>query len=184
MRKYKSLFFSVLIFLTACSGDKIPKDIIEPEQMVPLLIEVHITDGGMYNVAPVPDSLYKYGVARYEGVFKKFHTDSITFKKSFKYYTVHPEYLAAIYEHITVILKQKMDSLTKLDQARIQRDTKRRADSIKRIPPAQRKADSIKKMELAKKREDSLRKVYQIKAKSNSKFNKKFNRPINPRVPI
>jgi len=65
MRKYNSLFFSVLIFLVACGGDKIPKEIIGGDKMVQLLTEVHIIDGSMYNVMQVPDSLYKYGSGKY-----------------------------------------------------------------------------------------------------------------------
>ncbi|MGZ3752375.1 MAG: DUF4296 domain-containing protein, partial [Mucilaginibacter sp.] len=76
MHKYNKLFFSVLIFLAACKGSGTPGGIIKQDQMTGLLTEIHIADGSMYNVIQVPDSLYKYGTARYLAIFKKYHTDS------------------------------------------------------------------------------------------------------------
>src|ERR1700761_6488983 len=181
MRKYKSLFFSVLLFLTACSGNTIPDKIIKPEQMTSLLMQIHVTDGTLYNISQMPDSLYKYGTARYLALFKQFHTDSATFRKSYKYYSEHPELLNAMYDQITISLKQKVDSLTKIDQERIKRDTKRRADSIKKIPPAKRRADSIKNAEEAKKRQDSIQKLYMNRRENNPYKN--FNNGLKHRIP-
>jgi len=134
MRKYNSLFFSVLIFLVACGGDKIPKEIIGGDKMVQLLTEVHIIDGSMYNVMQVPDSLYKYGSGKYLALFKKYGTDSVQFKNSFKYYSSHPELMAEIYEKVTLIIKAKTDSLNKINQAQIAAQNKRVADSLKKLP--------------------------------------------------
>src|ERR1700709_2684814 len=114
MHKYNKLFFSVLIFLIACNGNKRPDGILDQEQMTNLLTDIHVVDGGMYNVLQMPDSLYKYGTDKYLNVFKKYHTDSIQFKKSFKFYTTNPEKLATMYEQIAKNIKQKSDSLNKI----------------------------------------------------------------------
>src|SRR5580704_15598855 len=106
MHKYKGLFFSLLLFLYACGGNNVPSDIIQPNEMTALLTQVHITDGSMYNVMQVPDSLYKYGTAKYLKIFKDFHTDSVQFKKSMQYYTTKPELLVSIYDVVVVNLKQ------------------------------------------------------------------------------
>jgi hypothetical protein len=182
MRKYKILFFSVLLFLAACSGDKIPDNIIKPEQMTSLLLQIHLADGTLYTVTQIPDSLYKYGTARYQALFKKFDTDSLSFKRSYRYYSLHPELLTVMYDKITANLKQKVDSLTKLDQIRMQQEAKRRADSIKRIPPEKRRADSIRMMESARKREDSIRKLYLPRTNFNLK-NKKLKKGLKHRTP-
>ncbi|HTD98348.1 MAG TPA: DUF4296 domain-containing protein [Mucilaginibacter sp.] len=134
MHKYYSLFFSVLLFLAACRGGSTPTGIIKQQQMTDLLTEIHIIDGSMYSVMQAPDSLYKYGTAKYLATFKKFHTDSAQFRKSFKYYAVNPEKLYAIYEQVTINLKQKTDSLNKLNQKKIADDSKRVADSLKKLP--------------------------------------------------
>jgi hypothetical protein len=134
MHKYNRLFFSVLIFLIACKGNKIPDGVLGQDEMTNLLTDIHIVDGGMYNVMQMPDSLYKYGTDKYLIVFKKYHTDSVQFRKSFKYYTDNPEKLEAIYEQITKNIKLKSDSLNKLSTGKIAKDNKRRTDSLNKLP--------------------------------------------------
>lgn len=134
MHKYYKLFFSVLIFLTACSGNKIPNGVIAQDKMTNLLTDIHIVDGSMYNVMQLPDSLYKYGTDKYQMVFRKYHTDSVQFKKSFQYYSAHPEKMEAMYEQITANIKQKSDSVNKLNLDKIKKDSKRRADSLNKLP--------------------------------------------------
>jgi len=134
MRKYYSLFFSVLLLLFACDRTNTPPGVIKPGPMTNLLTELHIVDGAMYNLMQTQDTLYKYGTGRYLALFKKFHTDSIQFKKSLKYYSNNPELLETIYEQVVVNLKDKSDSLTKLNQLQIAKDSKRREDSLKKLP--------------------------------------------------
>jgi hypothetical protein len=102
--------------------------------MAPLLTEIHMVDGSMYNLMQTPDTLYKYGTAKYLAVFKKYHTDSVQFRKSFKYYTAHPDLLQNIYEQVSKNIKQKTDSLNKVNAQQIAKDTKRRTDSISKLP--------------------------------------------------
>jgi hypothetical protein len=134
MHKYNKLFFSVLIFLIACGGKKTPEGIIGQEKMVNLLTDIHIVDGSMYSVLQMPDSLYKYGADKYFTIFKKYHTDSVQFKNSFRYYADNPEKLQAMYEQITISIKQKSDSLNKLNNDKIAKDNKRRTDSLSKLP--------------------------------------------------
>jgi hypothetical protein len=134
MHKYNKLFFSVLIFLAACKEAKTPNGIIQQARMTDLLTEIHIVDGSMYNVMQLPDTLYKYGSNKYLAMFKKYHTDSIQFKKSFKYYSSNPELMQSIYEQITKNIKTKSDSVTKLNNAQVAKDNKRKTDSLNKLP--------------------------------------------------
>ena len=147
MRKYNSLFFSVLLLLFACKKVKVPETIIQPDHMTKLLVEVHILDGTMYNIMQVPDSLYKYGTAKYVVLFKKFHTDSVQFKKSLQYYSLNPALLENIYDKVSADIKQKSDSINKENQLQMQKESKRRADSLKKLPkpsqPAQVPATNV-----------------------------------------
>jgi hypothetical protein len=133
MRKYNKLFFSVFIFLVACQGNNVPDGIIEQKKMTNLLTEIHIVDGSMYNVLQIPDTLYKYGMDRYLKVFKKYHTDSVEFKKSFRYYTTRPEILETMYDQIMKNIQMKSDSVNKLSLDQIAKDNKRRTDSLNKI---------------------------------------------------
>ena len=116
MLKYIILFFSVTFVLSACKGNKTNDGIIKHDQMVSLLTEVHIIDGGIYTIPQNPDSLYKYGTGRYIALFKKHHTDTAQFSKSLKYYTTQPVELQAIYEQVIKNLTKKSDSLIKIQQ--------------------------------------------------------------------
>ena len=89
MHKYITLFFSVILFLSACKSDKVPDGIIQPDRMTNLLTDVHLTDGAMYTVRQDPDSLYKYGYGKYHDLLKKYHTDTVQFRKSIKYYSTN-----------------------------------------------------------------------------------------------
>ncbi|MDB5140995.1 MAG: hypothetical protein JWR12_2911 [Mucilaginibacter sp.] len=113
MHKYITLFFSVTFFLAACKGSK-PEGIIDHNQMISLLTEVHIIDGSLYSISQSPDSLYKYGVGSYVALFKKYGTDTVQFKKSMSYYATQPTELQAIYVQVQQNLKQKTDSLNKV----------------------------------------------------------------------
>ncbi|HEY4198779.1 MAG TPA: DUF4296 domain-containing protein [Mucilaginibacter sp.] len=134
MHKYNKLFFSVLIFLAACKSGPAPGEIIKKDRMVTLLTEIHIVDGSMYNLMQVPDTLYKYGTGRYMAVFKKYNTDSVQFRKSFKYYSARPDLMQSIYEQVSKNIKQKTDSLNKLSNEQMTAANKRRADSISKLP--------------------------------------------------
>jgi hypothetical protein len=112
MLKYIALFFSVLLVMAACSDR--PSDIIPPKQMAAVLTDVHIVDGAMNNIPQVPDSVYKYGMAKYLAVFKKHNTDSAQFNRSYKYYTLHPDVLVNIYDIVLKNLAAKNDSITGL----------------------------------------------------------------------
>jgi len=114
MHKYIILFFLVLTLLCSCGGDNPPEGILKKEEMINVLTDIHLVDGGMVMYAQTPDTLYKYGTARYLDVFKKDHTDSTQFRKSFKYYTLKPATLNDMYVKILKRLQQKTDSLTKL----------------------------------------------------------------------
>ena len=82
--------------------------------MTGLLTEVHLIDGRMYGIFQSQDSLNKYGTSRYDALFKRYHTDSAQFKKSFKYYATKPTELQKMYDQILLNLKQKTDSLNKV----------------------------------------------------------------------
>ncbi|MET3980030.1 hypothetical protein ABIB62_002627 [Mucilaginibacter sp. UYP25] len=113
MQKYISLFFLGLICLTACDNKDVPKDIIQQPAMISLLTDIHLVDGAVYTAPQLPDSLFKYGRAKYDAVFKKHHTTDAEYKKSLKYYAVHPDVVQDMYVKIEATIKAKLDSTNK-----------------------------------------------------------------------
>jgi len=114
MRKYIILFFSVSALLFACKGNKGTSGIIDRDRMTNLLTDVHITDGSLYRVVQTPDTLYKYGFARYLNLFKTYHTDTAQFRRSLRYYALRPDELLLIYTQVQKNLQAKSDSLQKV----------------------------------------------------------------------
>ncbi len=119
MRKHYTLFFLTLLFLGSCIGS-VPNGIIKPDKMINLMVDVHIVDGSLYNIdTSAPDSLYKYGIDRYLKVFKQHRTDSVQFKKSLEYYSLHPDQLEEMYTEVSKILQAKNDSIIKIQKTPI-----------------------------------------------------------------
>lgn len=115
MRNYIRLFFLGLLILSACTDEvTIPANVIAPAKMTGILVDLHIADGNLYDITQLPDTLYKHGMGQYLRVFKLHHTDTLAFKKSFKWYTRHPEQLDKVYDDVIAILKAKNDSITKV----------------------------------------------------------------------
>lgn len=143
MRKHIILFFSALLFLSACkpAGDD-TNGIIGQDDMVKLLVDIHLTDGYLAT-QPNNDSLFKYGTGQYEYIFKKHSTDSASFKKSFRYYTMHDEQMVKMYEEVTKVLQAKNDSLLAVISKEQEINNKRQEKEAKRI--AKIKQDSIQK---------------------------------------
>jgi ElaB/YqjD/DUF883 family membrane-anchored ribosome-binding protein len=164
MRKYISLFFSAIVVLYACN-DESAKGVIEEKQMISLLVDVHLVDGSMVMISSAQDTMYKYGTARYLAVFKKHHTDSAQFNKSYRYYTTKPELLYSMYDEVNKDLTKKTDSLNKVFQKQNENAAKQKPNTNAKIDTA---STSIKQQALREKfkakrdsirRADSLRKV-------------------------
>jgi len=119
MRKYITLFFSVTVILSACKGDKAPEGTISLPRMVNLMTDVITIDGRLYYYGQNQDSLYKYGTGKYMAVFKRYHTDSVHFTRSLKYYAAQPDKLQGIFDQVLAGLKQKTDSLNKLQTGHV-----------------------------------------------------------------
>jgi len=160
MHKYITLFFSAALFLCACNGKNVPGDVLKPEAMAEILTEMHIIDGSLYNTMQAPDSLYKYGAGKYIAMFQRLHTDTGRFNKSMRYYATQPDKLLAIYDQVDLKIKNKTDSLAKVqtEQSKAARKTdslknlniKTKIDSAKKLTPhenpAARRADSLENL--------------------------------------
>ncbi|MFD2146568.1 DUF4296 domain-containing protein [Mucilaginibacter antarcticus] len=148
MRKHIILFFSALLVLGACKYGGGNADVLGEDDMVSLLVDVHMMDGYLAS-QPNNDSLYRYGTGRYLYIFKQHHTDSATFKRSMKHYTMRDEVLVKIYEEVNKRLLAKNDSIVAVI-AKDQKNAERQAKNAQK--------DQERK---AKLRQDSINKRYQ-----------------------
>ncbi len=154
MRFYKVLFSLLLMFLLACSHDNTPDNLIEEDKFIPLLVDIHLADGYLSSGSQLPDSLSYRGNGLYAEIFKKHHVDSVQFKKSFQYYSIHLEQMNNIYKAVVEKLKAKNDSLTKFNAAEEMKRQRHSADSVKKAF----KIDSLKKAAKV----DSVKKLQKV----------------------
>jgi len=148
MRTHIILFFSALLVLGACKPGKGDANVLAQDDMISLLVDVHMVDGYLAS-QPNNDSLYIYGTGQYQYIFKQHHTDSATFKRSMKYYTMRDDDMVKMYDEVNKKLQVKQDSILAVI-------TKEQAIATNRAQKMQKEQERKAKL-----RQDSLNKKYQ-----------------------
>ena len=100
----------VAVLLFSCGGeDKRPEDILSPETMINMTVDLRILEGKVTVLTLGQDSSRGLFKELEKRVFDKYEVDSLTYVKSYQYYLLRPE--EAIYITDAVI-----DSLKVLQQ--------------------------------------------------------------------
>lgn len=104
------LFFS--FFILSCSGNRSrisKKEIIPKEDLVPVLVDIHIADG----ILGVPSIMKRFpgkdSISNYQDVLRKFGYSLDDLNKTIQYYSGKPEKFEVIYESVQNHLS-KMES--------------------------------------------------------------------------
>lgn len=160
----KRLIWALMVAVIGlgCKGG-IPDGIIKPDKMEKILFDIHIVDGYLSTIY-MPDSAKKVASSYYNGIYKKFETDSTEYRKSLVWYNNNPAELEKMYKNIQIAMA-KQKKATEIADLMIKKK-KFKADST--VIAKKFKADSVaikKKM-----KPDSLSKV---KAKSEIAKKKK-----------
>lgn len=104
------LVYFTLIFLTACTSNTSKKDIIEPDKMVEVLTDIHLVDGYISTFMQ-SDTLKQRASSYYTAIYKHHNIDSLTYKRSLKYYSKNPKLLDTIYFKV----ERKLESLRTIE---------------------------------------------------------------------
>ena len=127
------------LLLVSC-GQQAPDNRLSESKMSDLMTEVHLIDG--YLSALSKDSAVKVLPVLYEGVFKKYGLDSVSFAENRNYYMGDPDLTERIYGKV----KQKLEGYNReiiiedsLINVRVQ-------DSINRVYRLQKNADDMKNL--------------------------------------
>lgn len=111
-------FFTLIIlclFIYACKPG-VPKDIIQPDKMEKVLVDIHIVDGYMSTLnLPNQDTSKKVVAPLYKGIYHKFDIDSALFNRSLDYYYRHPDVMKKMYDSISVKLTFLKEQVAKED---------------------------------------------------------------------
>lgn len=100
------LLIAIVLFYTACNQNKLPKGVIEKDEMLNVMLDMQLTDASLNQVFN-NDTMKMYANSRYNYLFKKYNIDSATFSNSLKYYSMDPVELDSMYSLVS-------DSLTRL----------------------------------------------------------------------
>lgn len=105
----KFVFFCFVTLLLSCNAneDSIPPEIISPENIVPLIVEIHISDGILIS----RQQKSRRNEIEYENfhkaIFKKYGYTRAQFDSSIGYYSRHLDIYESIYENVMNELRKK-----------------------------------------------------------------------------
>ncbi|WP_131536681.1 DUF4296 domain-containing protein [Pedobacter nototheniae] len=95
-----------------------PNDVIKPDKMEEILYDIHVADGYVSTIY-VTDSAKKVAASFYNGIYKKFNTDSAQYSKSMAYYNAHTDELGKIYANISKKLELQKSKMQKIESEKI-----------------------------------------------------------------
>lgn len=95
--------------LWSCSSNERPEGILSKEEMVPVLMDVYLTEGRLSSLSLKRDSALKVYEDIEAKIFEKNNTTDSIYRASMVYYYDHPKEMEKIYEVV-------LDSLTQREQ--------------------------------------------------------------------
>lgn len=111
LNKRLFLLLGLCVMLWAsCSTDKAPDYLISEDDVVPILVDVHLIDAyfyEMYEPAYLEEYMSDSMSIAYSAIFEKHGVTADRFTKSIDYYSDRPETFRAIYEKVILQLNNK-----------------------------------------------------------------------------
>jgi hypothetical protein len=99
----------------ACSSNDPPKDLIEQEIMVDIMIDIHLAEAGIQDLRLQKDSAEKVFAAQEKFILKKYDVSDSSFIKSYNFYLENPEIMEQMYTAIIDSLSLKQVLLRESD---------------------------------------------------------------------
>jgi len=111
MKQVKSVVWPLLVvLLAACTQkDEIPKGTISEEKMGQIMTDIHLIEARVsrLSIASI-DSTTLVSERLKRDVFKKHKIDTAAYNQSYRFYSMHPEYLERIYEKVVKNLEKRV----------------------------------------------------------------------------
>ena len=106
--KKLSLFF-LLLFLCACSQNKLPAGILPLDKMSQLVEEITIIENHYQSKYGVPSQYKKALDASVNKTLQKVGCTRAAFEKSLRYYAAHPEHQKSLNEALLTSMSRKVN---------------------------------------------------------------------------
>lgn len=113
---------SISVILFSCNDEpdnKVPAEIIQPDTMADIMVSMHIAESTIM-LNRVNDRQDARNAVFIKEVLKSHGTDTARYRKSFDYYTAHPERFEEIYETV----------ISRLTQMQAGEDLQNKRDSV------------------------------------------------------
>jgi len=99
------IYCGLFTALVSChsSSTKIPNDILSPEELLPIMVDVHVVEGARNGALILGDT---NGIEDYYAkIYEKHQITEQQFKETFAFYSSHPDIFIPIYEAVLDSLK-------------------------------------------------------------------------------
>lgn len=112
MNRFHILLILVPLFMMgSCHRQRPPKDLLEKDEMIPLLIDLHLVYAIQSSVQFRKISTDVDSMDVYSYIFEKHGVSKVVFDSSIAWYSRHPKLFTEIYDEVVMDLTQKQDSL-------------------------------------------------------------------------
>jgi hypothetical protein len=112
MKRFVFLILWVPLFmLLSCQRDKPGKDVLEKEELVSLLIDLHMLYAIQSSVEYRKIALDVDSVDSYSYIFEKHGVPKVVFDSSIAWYSRHPGLFTEVYDEVIMNLTQLQDSI-------------------------------------------------------------------------
>ena len=104
-------FLLPLFFFGSCQHDKPQKDLLKKDDLIPLLIDLHLVYAiqSSLDYRKISQNVDSVDVFTY--IFEKHGVSKVVFDSSIAWYSRHPELFTEIYDEVVMDLTQKQDSI-------------------------------------------------------------------------
>jgi hypothetical protein len=110
MRHCLVILFTLVLIL-GCERNKPGKDLIPPETLVPVLVDLHLVYA-IQSSSAYRDILNRVdSVDTYSYVFEKYGVKRVAFDSTIAWYSRHPKMFTDIYDEVVMQLSRRIDSL-------------------------------------------------------------------------
>lgn len=93
--------------VVSCSSSENKKTVLSKDQMVEVLIDIHLAEAGVQDIRLKNDSSILVYRTQEKLLYKKHNISDSTFIKSYNYYIEHPDQLEEIYSAVIDSLSLK-----------------------------------------------------------------------------
>src|SRR5688500_10614741 len=101
------------VFLLSCSGDKIPEEILPRDKMIDVMIDIHLAEAAISTQQIYGENANQKAADYYDRVFRQHGIRKEEFRKSFDWYTAHPEIFKEVYDELIVKMSSQEPELIK-----------------------------------------------------------------------